>query len=390
MPSSSHGDAAFTSVDWPQQRDRRRIKRRTVGFVLAVAVLAALFAYDYWYNTGSLFGLYRAKRVDWLFQFGLVVCARYVLVPLVVERDRTRRYWKRIRTDPLALAGVAYLLVFFVAALVVPELWGPGRVNLDHQLQPPVFFSASMENIDSCVGPAAEGRCYGTWTHPLGTNALGVDVLSMLVYGMRKILQVALSAAVLMGVIATAVGATAGYFGGRVDDVLMRYVDVQQTVPTVVVYVLVATLVLRDKGLFVLVVFFGLLDWGGIARLVRSEVVKRRSNGYVRASRAAGAGHFHVVRKHLIPNASAALATSLSRRVPMLILTQVGLSFLLLSDSNMRSIGELLRRGLNGKFVPWMDKWWVTAFAVAFVVLTVAASNLAGDAIRDALDPHHE
>jgi len=169
--------------------------------------------------------------------------------------------------------------------------------------------------------------------------------------------------------------------------VLMLYVDVQETVPTIVVYVLVATLILRDKGLFVLVVFFGFLDWGGIARLVRSEVLKRRDDGYVMAAQAAGASDYHVIHRHLVPNASPALATSLSRRVPMLVLTQVGLSFLFLSESNLRSMGELLRRGLDSKHLPWLQKWWVTVFAVVIIALTVASSNLAGDAARDALDP---
>ena len=387
MPSSSAGEPAFTGVDWSQQDDRRRLQRRTVGFALSVAALGALFAYDYWFNSGALYGTYIARRVDWLFAFGLLVSARYVVVPLVVDRDRTRRYWRRIRNDRLAVFALVYLAAFFVVSLLAPELRDIGRVALDRQHQPPVGLSIPVETIERCIGPVSGGRCYGTWAHPLGTNTLGIDVLNMLVYGMRKILQVALSAAVLMGIVATAVGASAGYFGGWVDDVLMLYVDVQETIPTVVVYVLVATLILRDKGLFVLVVFFGLLDWGGIARLVRSEVLKRRDDGYVMAARAAGGSDYHVIRRHLVPNASPALATSLSRRVPMLILAQVGLSFLFLSESNMRSLGELLRRGLDGQHLPWLQKWWVTGFAVVVVALTVACSNLAGDAARDALDP---
>jgi peptide/nickel transport system permease protein len=388
MPSKRAGEPAFTSIDWSRQRDRRRLQLRTVAFVTAVAALGALFVYDSLFESGRLFGVYDARRVDWLFQFSLLVFARYVVVPLLVDRASTRRYWRRISGDPLAMFAVAYLAVFFVLALLAPEFRGLGAADLTRQTQPPVFFSAPFDVIGECVGPVSGGRCHGTWAHPLGTNALGIDVLSMLVYGMREILQVALSAAVLMAIIATTVGATAGYYGGWVDDVLMRYVDVQQTVPTVVVYVLIATLILKDKGLFMLIVFFGLLDWGGIARLVRSEVLKRRGDGYVRAAQAAGASDTRIVRKHLVPNASPAIATSLSRRVPMLVLTQVGLSFLFLSESNMRSVGELLRRGLNSKFVPWEVKWWVSGFAVAFVVLTVASSNIAGDAVRDALDPH--
>ncbi|WP_336034870.1 ABC transporter permease [Halobacterium yunchengense] len=387
MPSTIDGQPAFTSVDWADRGGRRRVRWRTLGLALSLAVLAATFAYDYWLTTGALYGTYSPRRVDWLFYFALLVFARYVVVPLVVDRDRTRRYWRRVRGDPLAVLGLAFLAAFFVVALVAPELRNVGRVSFARQTQPPVFASVPVDAVDRCLGPVSDGRCHGTWAHPLGTNAYGIDVLNMLVYGMREILQVALSAAVLMGIVATAVGATAGYYGGWVDDVLMRYVDVQQTVPTVVVYVLVASLLLKDKGLFMLAVFFGLLDWGGIARLVRSEVVKRRDAGYVRAARAAGASDYRLLRAHLVPNASPAIATSLSRRIPTLVLTQVGLSFLMLSESNMRSIGELLRRGLSSQYLAWEQKWWVSGFAVLLVALTVAASNLAGDAARDALDP---
>ncbi|MFB6072682.1 MAG: ABC transporter permease [Halobacterium sp.] len=389
MPSSRLDGAAFTSVDWEQQDDRRRIRPRTLGFGLAVAALAAVFAFDNWLNPGPLYGTYYPKRIDWLFALSLIVFARFVVLPLTVDRERTRRYWRRVNGDPLAMLAVGYLAAFFLVALIAPEFRGIGHVNLREQLQPPVFASVPVSNVDQCLGAVSNGRCHGTWAHPLGTNAMGIDVLSMLVYGMRQILQVALSAAVLMGVVATFVGATAGYVGGWVDDVLMRYVDVQQTVPTVVVYVLVATLVLRDKSLILLALFFGLLDWGGIARLVRSEVLQRTDAGYVRAAQAAGASDYHVVRTHLVPNASPAVATSLSRRVPMLVLTQVGLAFLMLSESNMRSIGELLRRGLGARYVnTWPAKWWVSGFAVLVVAFTIAASNVVGDAARDALDPH--
>ncbi|MDH5020134.1 ABC transporter permease [Halobacterium rubrum] len=389
MPSSRLDGADFTSVDWASVDDRRRVRLRTVGLVLAVAALAAAFVYDNWLHSGPLWGRYYPQRIDWLFWFGAIVFARFVLVPAAVDRERTARYWRRVRGDPLAVGSVAYLVVFVLLALFAPEFRGIGRASLSQQLQPPWLFGVPADAISECVGPVVGGQCRGTLAHPFGTSGLGIDVFSWVVYGMREILMVALSAAALMGIIATAVGAVAGYYGGWVDDVLMRYVDVQQTVPTVVVYVLVATLVLRDKGLVVLALFFGLLDWGGIARLVRSNVIKQRSEGYVRAARTAGASDRHVLRKHLVPNASPAIATSLSRRVPMLVLTQVGLAFLLLSESNMRSIGELLRRGLAARYISggWMAKWWVTVSAVVVVALTVASLNVAGDAARDALDP---
>ncbi|WP_232687403.1 ABC transporter permease [Halobacterium zhouii] len=387
MPSTRLNDATFLEVDWTEIEDGHRISRRTVGFALALLAVAALFVYDHVFVTGAIVGTWDVTRVDWLFGVSLVVCARYVGVPLATNWDRTKRYAARIADDPFAASAFVFFGVFFVVALVGPEVYGMALSDLSREYQPPVFAAvdASAYSHYDCIGRLANGYCHGSWEYPLGTTSMGEPVLEMLVYGMRTILEVALSVTVIMGVVATAVGTTAGYLGGWVDDVLMGYVDVQQTIPAVVVYLVVATMVLRDKSVFVLAIFFGLLDWGGIARLVRSETLKRRSSGYVRAARASGASDYHVIRRHLVPNATATLSTSLSRRIPVLILTQVGLAFLMLTGTTMRSLGEMIRRGIHT--TNWLHHWWTSATAVVFIVLVVLACNVVGDALRDALDP---
>jgi len=259
------------------------------------------------------------------------------------------------------------------------------RVDFYADYQPPVFTSigiASNAGVD-CVGRVTEGVCHGSWQYPLGTTSVGEDMVNVIMYGAHIALKLSIAAAMIMVVVATAVGTTAGYFGGWVDDVLMRYVDVQQTIPAIVVYIIVATMYL-GKGLFTLALIFGLLNWGGIARLVRSETLERRESGYVRAARSAGASDLHVIRRHLVPNSTATVVTALTRQIPLLILVQVLLAYLQLNTVRLRSLGGILRRSLP----PFGMGWWVAAGVTAFLVLTVLSFNVFGDVVRDVLDPH--
>jgi peptide/nickel transport system permease protein len=240
-----------------------------------------------------------------------------------------------------------------------------------------------------CVGPTTGEYCHGTWAYPLGTTRLGEGVVKIVVKGMRMALKLSVSTAMIMVVIATTLGTTAGYYGGLVDDLIMRYVDVQQTIPAIVVYIVLSTMYL-GQGLFALALVFGLLNWGGIARLVRSEAIQRRSDGFVRAAQSAGASNAHIIRKHVIPNSAATIVTALTRQIPLLILAQVALAYLRLNIVDLRSLGGVLRRGLSFDPVAWHVKWWVTLFPALFLVLTVVTFNVFGDVMRDVLDPKGE
>ncbi|MFC7197536.1 ABC transporter permease [Halosimplex aquaticum] len=336
--------------------------------------------------------------MGWIVIVSLVVLARYVLVPLVADRQRTARHVRAFLRRPAGVLSLAYLVAFGTLGLIGPEVFQFSYAKLAHSLQPPVFASVNMSATDgySCVGPVVDGRCQGTWQYPLGTNYVGENVIEHLLSGIHVAFKAGISTAVVMAVVATVVGTTAGYYGGRVDDVLMRYVDVQQTVPAVVVYIVVATLYLgnveniSDGGLFAFVLVFGLLDWGGIARLVRGEAMQRRTAGYVRAARAAGASDFHVIRRHVVPNSTATIVTALTRRVPLLILAQVGLAYLELNRTRPVSLGGVIRFGLRPRNMPWHVKWWTTLWAVLIVVGLVVAFNVFGDTVRDVLDPREE
>jgi peptide/nickel transport system permease protein len=392
MPSKPADDPRFTSVDWDDVSSRfPTVRARTVGLVVALLAVGGLFVYDYHVNPDDLIGEWTPTRIEWLNILAGVFVARYGVLPLVVDRDRTKEYLREFLTHPLGVVSFLYILVFAVLGVAGPKHFGYATATFSTKIQPPVYTSVYVGEIYpyECVGRMVGEYCHGTWRFPLGTTRVGEDMVKLLVYGMHLSFKLALGASVLMVLLATAVGTTAGYFGGKVDDVLMWYVDVQQTIPAIVVYIIVGTLYL-EQGLFALALIFGLFDWGGIARLVRSETIKRRSAGYVRAARSAGASDFHVVRKHVVPNSAATIVTALTRQIPILILIQVALAYLQLSTVNLRSLGEVLTRAMSTNPVPWFQRWWVMASVVGFLAVTVVAFNLFGDAMSDVLDSQEE
>ncbi|MFB6072684.1 MAG: ABC transporter permease [Halobacterium sp.] len=394
MPSTELDSARFTSIDWDDESGGRLSPRyRTVGLVAALLAVAALFAYDYVVQPQELVSAldWDVTRMDWLFLVSSVLFVRYAIVPLAVNRDRSATYVREFVRRPAGVLSLGYIVFFGVMGLVGPEWFGMARVNFYAAVQPPVYTKVYAADIGAyeCVGKMTNGYCHGTWKYPLGTTRVGEDMVKLIIYAIRIGLKLALSAAMIMVLVATAVGTTAGYFGGWVDDVLMRYVDVQQTIPAIVVYIILSTMYL-GKGLFALALVFGLLDWGGIARLVRSEAMQRRTDGFVRAARSAGASDLHVVRKHVIPNSTATIVTALTRQIPLLILAQVALAYLKLNSVSFRSLGEILLRGLSADPVPWHRKWWIAGFITLFLVLTVVSFNVFGDVVRDVLDPQEE
>lgn len=392
MPSTDEDAPLFTRIDWSETVGGAfDVRLRSVGLAAALLTATALLAYDYVAEPNALVAGWDLTRMDWLFVFSAVLAVYFSVVPLVADRDRTATYVREFRSHPVGVLSFAYLVAFGALGVVGPEWFGLARVDFSTKLQPPVFTSTYTDGIHpyTCVGQMTGEHCHGTWQHPLGTTRVGEDVAKLVLYGMHISLKLAVSAGVLMVVVATAVGTTAGYFGGWVDDVLMWYVDVQQSIPAIVVYIIFATLYL-GKGLFALALIFGLFDWGGIARLVRSETIKRRQAGYVRAARSAGASNLRIVRRHVVPNGASTIVTALTRQLPVLILIQVALSYLKLNEVNRRSLGEVLLRALSDNPVLWHRKWWIWGSIVVFLALTVVAFNLFGDAVSDVLDPQEE
>ncbi|WP_276279062.1 ABC transporter permease [Halorussus caseinilyticus] len=319
--------------------------------------------------------------LDWLFALSWLALATFVVWPLVARPRMTRTYWGRLRTNRLAVASLAYLVVFLVVGTVGPWFLEPD-LNFGHANQPPMFFTITDGLVYNCLGPVVDGRCHGTLRYPLGTNGTGKSVLALLVSGMRVSLLVSLVSATILVPVGVTIGVVAGYAGGWTDTLLMGYVDVQQTLPAFVLYLVL--IFLFDKGLLLVVLVFGLTSWGGTARMVRSEVLQRRREGYVTAARNAGASHWHVLRKHVLPNVSSTVATAMSRQIPVFLLTEAAIAYLELNNLLLMSWGEIIALELRKGFP---KTWWASTFAVALLATTIVSFSVLGDAMRDVLDP---
>ena len=322
--------------------------------------------------------------VDWLWSLTLLVGLFYVVVPLYENPRMTRYYWREFRKNKAAVISLIYLLVIFLIGIVVPRFVAVPGVEPTLVYQPPVGTSVSETVPIQCVGEVSDGQCHGSWEHPLGTTGDGKDILISVIYGMEISMQVGLIGMFLQLLVASSVGLSAAYFGGYVDEALMRYVDVQITFPTFFLYLLVVYLF--GGSLFLMIVVFGLLGWGGIARIVRSEALQRREAEYIKAAENAGASSRWTIRRHLLPNVSNSVITAATLAIPGLILAEAALAFLGLGDPRLPSWGEIIASGRGD-----LDRaWWISTLPGVFLFFTILAFNFLGDALRDALDPRQE
>ncbi|WP_142856480.1 ABC transporter permease [Salinigranum halophilum] len=387
----------FEDIDWDDEGGRTVLSRRDLGVGAVVAVLAAVFAYDYAVvlpNTPTvefalppsvpLFGdtfLWDVTQLDWLFLLTLVVMVFYVVVPLSDNRRLTAYYWRQFRKNRLAVVSLGYLVVVFLVGIVGPVFIPAPELELTRQYQPPLFTTVDSSVPLQCVGEVTGDVCHGSLAHPLGTTSDGKDILVLVIYGMQVSMKLGLITTLLVISIGTAVGTVAAYSGGMVDEALMRYVDIQLTFPTFLLYLLLVFLF--GGSLFMFIVLFGLTSWGGIARLVRSEALQLREEEYVLAAKSAGANAAYVIRRHLVPNVSSTVITAATLAIPGYILAEAALSFLQLGDPTIPSWGQVIAAGRSD-----LDSaWWISTFPGFFLFFTILAFNFMGDALRDALDP---
>lgn len=221
----------------------------------------------------------------------------------------------------------------------------------------------------------------GTSEAWFGTDYLGRDVLISLLYGGRATLLVGAVAALLSVLIGITIGAFAGYYGGRVDGVLMRVTEFFQVLPALLFAMVVVTLF--SPSLVTVTLSIGLVSWPGTARLARGEFMRYRDMEFVRAERSIGAGNARIIWKVILPNAFAPLIVSATLAIGAAILFEAGLSFLGLGDPNQMSWGMMI--GSSRQYV--MSCWWAVVFPGAAIFLTVLAVSLIGDGLNDALNP---
>jgi peptide/nickel transport system permease protein len=215
----------------------------------------------------------------------------------------------------------------------------------------------------------------------LGTDYLGRDVLTTLIYGGRATLLVGAVAALLSVSIGLTLGAMAGYYGGRVDAVLMRVTEFFQVLPALLFAMVVVTLF--SPTLLTITLAIGVVSWTGTARLTRAEFLKYRHLEFVRAERAIGASHARIIWQVILPNALPPLIVSATLAIGAAILFEAGLAFLGLGDPNQMSWGLMI--GSSRQYV--LTCWWAVAFPGAAIFVTVLAVSLIGDGLNDALNP---
>jgi len=283
------------------------------------------------------------------------------------ERPGSRRMLlRRIVGHKGFLAGATILLAILTVALAAPLIapYDPYEQNLDRRLIPPVWHEE------------------GTWSHPLGTDGLGRDYLSRLVYGSRISLLIGVSTVAISAVIGSTLGILAGYFGGRVDLVISFLIMVRLAMPVILVALAVVALV--GGSLKIVILVLGLLLWDRFAVVMRATTQLVRSADYVRAARAAGASTVHILVSEILPNLMGHLMVIVTLEMARAILLEAALSFLGLGvQPPLPSWGLMVS---EGKEFMLFSPWVITIPGAALFML-VLAINLLGDGIRDIAAP---
>jgi peptide/nickel transport system permease protein len=217
--------------------------------------------------------------------------------------------------------------------------------------------------------------------HPFGTDNLGRDVFSRIIYGTRISLIIGTVAAMLSGVLGTSMGAIAGYFGGRTDVFLSQVIDVVLMIPSFFLILIVVAL-LGSSMVHVMVVI-GLTSWPGNARLMRAQALSLRARTFVLAARASGESEWQILLRYIIPNGIFPVVSNTTMQVAAAILTEASLSFLGLGDPNVVSWGQMIFSGRT--YIT--SAWWVAALPGLAIVITVAAFYMIGDGLNQVLNP---
>lgn len=267
---------------------------------------------------------------------------------------------RRLFANPLAASGGVIVALLFVVAVAAPWLapWDPSEFDARHVLEAP------------------------SYAHLLGTDGIGRDVLSRMLYGARVSLMVGFVAVGISTLIGVTLGAVSGFFGGWVDAVVMRFVDVMLTFPTF--FLILAVIAYMDASIWNIMMVIGLTSWMGVCRLVRAEVLTLRERDFMVAAEALGLPPAQIILRHALPNAMAPVFVAAILGVAGAILVESALSFLGIGvQPPTASWGNILTEGKSTLGVAW----WLSVCPGIAILVTVLGYNLLGEGLRDVLDP---
>ncbi|NLY53438.1 MAG: ABC transporter permease [Firmicutes bacterium] len=281
----------------------------------------------------------------------------------------SRKEWASVQSvlsSKTALFGLILLGIVVVSALLAPLLapHDPREQNLEKRLQPPAWMQG------------------GSPEHPLGTDHLGRDILSRIIYGARVSLLVAVISVAVSGTIGTLLGLAAGYWGGRFDAVVTMLADVQLAFPFILLALAVMSVL--GTGLRNVILVLGVTGWVVYTRLIRAEVLALREKEYIEAVRALGQKDHKIIWRHILPNVLPSVIVMASLRIANMIIAESSLTFMGLGvEPHIPTWGNMLADGRE--YIT--NAWWLATFPGLAIMLTVLAINLLGDWLRDRLDP---
>ena len=274
--------------------------------------------------------------------------------------SQKKTFWHYFKKRRMAVGGLTLILIMFLIASLAFFLapYDPGKTEVSMKLKAPSF------------------------QHLLGTDQLGRDIFSRMLYGSRISLSVGFVAVAISIFIGVLVGALAGYYGRWIDSLLMRFVDTMLCFPSF--FLILAVVALMGPSIFNIMVVIGVTSWMGTSRFVRAEFLSLRERDFTQAAMALGVKDSRIIFRHILPNALAPVFVTATLKVASAILIEAGLSFLGFGvQPPAPSWGNILTEGRTYIF----DAWWLTVFPGLAILITVLSFNLLGEGLRDALDP---
>lgn len=276
------------------------------------------------------------------------------------KHNISKLVWKRFITNKLSIAGAIVVLALFIIAVSAPLIspYNPNDIDRKHILEPPGLH------------------------HLLGTDDLGRDVLSRMIWGARISLAVGFVAIGIATIIGMLLGAISGYYGGWFDRIIMRFIDIMLSIPTF--FLILAVIAFIGPSIWNIMIVIGLTAWMGVARLVRAEFLSLKEREYVLAAKAIGASDMRIIFGHIMINGLAPVLVSAVLGIAGAVLLESALSFLGLGvQPPTPTWGNILTLGKDNIEIAW----WLSVFPGIAILITVLGYNLLGEGIRDCIDP---